>query len=81
MTSQPAIQLRSHFPVAADAEPHFEFNRQETVRAFYVSVTFGAVEPRPLDVGNVVEKRQNREPNRCAPRVRVSWIHSVPFLG
>lgn len=78
MTGQPAVQLRAQFPVTTDTESHLKFDRPETVHAFYVPVTFGAVESRPFDVGNVVEKDKIGNPIDAHPGN--GFLRFVTFL-
>ncbi len=67
MTRQPAVQLSSHLPVAADAETHFEFYRSEPVHGLHVPVAVGAIQLGPQDMGLVTEEDEVGEDEDSDP--------------
>jgi hypothetical protein len=62
MTRQPAIQLGTHLSMAANAKPHFKVYGAQAIHCFHVAMALGAVQPGPLDVGNMVEKNKVGDP-------------------
>lgn len=67
MTRQPAIYLRSSFTMTANAKPHLEFHRAQPVHPFHIPMAFGTIEPRPFDMGDVVEKNEVGDPVNTHP--------------
>ena len=80
MARQPAVHLRPPLPVAFDAETHLEIDRKEPVQRLYLSMTFGAVEFGPLDMGNVAEEYKIRDPVNADPGHRLSLVKMLLFL-
>ena len=71
MTSQPAVQVRPQFSVAGDTETHLKSNLLQAVFGLYVPVAFGAVEPGPFDVGDMVEIDEVGNPEDAHPGDRL----------
>ena len=80
MTRQPAIQVRPQLPVAGNTKAHLEFNRLQAVFGFYIPVAFGAVEPGPLYVGNMVEIDEIGNPEDAHPGDRLLLLKMLLFF-
>ena len=77
MTRQPAVQVRPQITVAANTEAHLKFDRLQAVFGFHVAVAFGAIEPGPLNVGNVVEKDEIGNPEDAHPGDRLLLVEML----
>ena len=80
MTRQPAIYLRSHLPVTADAKPHLKVHGHQAIHGFNVPVAFDTIQTGPLDMGKVVEKDEVGEPEDPDPGDRPLRFEMLPLL-
>jgi hypothetical protein len=68
MACEPTVDPGAHFPVAAKTETHLEINPLEPVPALHVPMALGAVEFRPLYVGDMGKEYKIGDPEYTFPR-------------